>query len=126
MIEADFLNPKEVIAHLKDLGYTDITSQHIKEFIQDLKKLIKYEQKHICQRCKNQCSHKSSSDESENSCTESIRSSSRLSCDESYANSVTSCSQTSYARQSTREQDSTSGNRSKKNIPHKVPSSCKF
>nr|XP_023021949.1 hydrolethalus syndrome protein 1 homolog [Leptinotarsa decemlineata] len=37
------LNPREVLSYLNELGYVNITAQQLKEFIKDLKKLIKYE-----------------------------------------------------------------------------------
>lgn len=38
------LDPREVLEHLRELGYTNITKEQLVEFIKDLKKLIKYEQ----------------------------------------------------------------------------------
>ncbi|KAG5899922.1 hypothetical protein JTB14_002473 [Gonioctena quinquepunctata] len=40
------INPREVLSYLNELGYVNITAHQLKEFIKDLKKLIKYEQKH--------------------------------------------------------------------------------
>ncbi|KAJ9590793.1 hypothetical protein L9F63_016179 [Diploptera punctata] len=42
------LDPKEVKAHLHRLGYSNITSEQLREFIKDLKKLIKYDQRISC------------------------------------------------------------------------------
>lgn len=42
------LDPKEVKAHLYRLGYCNITGEQLKEFIKDLKKLIKYDQHLLC------------------------------------------------------------------------------
>lgn len=39
------LDPREVLAHLHQLGYQNITPHQLKEFIIDLKKLIKHEQR---------------------------------------------------------------------------------
>lgn len=41
---ADKVDPAEVLAHLKQLGYRNITPPQLKEFIKDLKKLILYDQ----------------------------------------------------------------------------------
>lgn len=38
------LDPREVLEHLQELGYRNITKEQLVEFIKDLKKLIKYEQ----------------------------------------------------------------------------------
>ncbi|CAH1118930.1 unnamed protein product [Phaedon cochleariae] len=40
------INPREVLLYLNELGYTNVTAQQLKEFITDLKKLIKYEFRH--------------------------------------------------------------------------------
>jgi hypothetical protein len=42
------LDPKEVRAHLHRLGYCNITGEQLKDFIKDLKKLIKYDQCLLC------------------------------------------------------------------------------
>lgn len=42
------LDPKEVRAHLHRLGYCNITGEQLKDFIKDLKKLIKYDQRLLC------------------------------------------------------------------------------
>ncbi|GFG38945.1 hypothetical protein Cfor_12550 [Coptotermes formosanus] len=42
------LDPKEVRAHLHRLGYCNITGEQLKDFIKDLKKLIKYDQHLLC------------------------------------------------------------------------------
>lgn len=39
------LNPRDVLDHLYELGYTNITANQLKEFVKDLKKLIKYDQR---------------------------------------------------------------------------------
>lgn len=39
------LDPREVLAHLHQLGYHNISSHQLKDFIHDLKKLIKHEQR---------------------------------------------------------------------------------
>lgn len=39
------MDPSEVLAYLNQLGYRNISALQLKEFIKDLKKLIKYEQK---------------------------------------------------------------------------------
>ncbi|KDR19697.1 uncharacterized protein LOC110829687 [Zootermopsis nevadensis] len=56
------LDPKEVEAHLNRLGYYNITEEQLKEFIKDLKKLIKYDQ-HLF------CTCNESTKDSESSCT---------------------------------------------------------
>uniref|UniRef100_A0A8D8Q2Z7 Uncharacterized protein n=1 Tax=Cacopsylla melanoneura TaxID=428564 RepID=A0A8D8Q2Z7_9HEMI len=38
------LDPKEVLAHLNYLGYHHITGHQLKDFMKDLKKLIRYDQ----------------------------------------------------------------------------------
>lgn len=38
------LDPKEVLAHLNYLGYHQITGHQLKDFMKDLKKLIRYDQ----------------------------------------------------------------------------------
>ncbi|XP_034256046.1 uncharacterized protein LOC117654030 isoform X2 [Thrips palmi] len=40
----DKLNPAEVLSHLRDMGYHNITPLQLKEFVIDLKKLIVYDQ----------------------------------------------------------------------------------
>ncbi|RZC42530.1 uncharacterized protein BDFB_006084, partial [Asbolus verrucosus] len=39
------ISSKEVLAYLNHLGYNNVNAQQLKEFIQDLKKLIKYEER---------------------------------------------------------------------------------
>ncbi|XP_057668467.1 uncharacterized protein LOC130901262 [Diorhabda carinulata] len=39
------IDPREVLIYLNKLGYTNISAQQLKEFIIDLKKIIKYEQR---------------------------------------------------------------------------------
>lgn len=39
------LDPHEVLAHLHQLGYNNISPKQLKEFMYDLKKLIKFDQK---------------------------------------------------------------------------------
>lgn len=39
------VDPREVLKSLNELGYTDISSHELKEFVRDLKRLIKYEQR---------------------------------------------------------------------------------
>ncbi|EFA13123.2 hypothetical protein TcasGA2_TC006837 [Tribolium castaneum] len=39
------ISPREVLAYLNDLGYHNINPQQLKEFVYDLKKLIKYEER---------------------------------------------------------------------------------
>lgn len=46
MIDPESLNPDEVLTHLKQLGYQNISTPQLSEFMHDLKKLIRYEQKY--------------------------------------------------------------------------------
>ncbi|KRT79431.1 hypothetical protein AMK59_6417 [Oryctes borbonicus] len=39
------INPRDVLEYLNELGYQNITADQLKEFIRDLKKLIKYDQR---------------------------------------------------------------------------------
>uniref|UniRef100_A0A1Y1LET5 Centriolar and ciliogenesis-associated protein HYLS1 C-terminal domain-containing protein n=1 Tax=Photinus pyralis TaxID=7054 RepID=A0A1Y1LET5_PHOPY len=39
------INPREVLEHLNELGFHNITREQLKVFLQDLKRLIKYESK---------------------------------------------------------------------------------
>ncbi|XP_046388793.1 uncharacterized protein LOC124157809 [Ischnura elegans] len=43
-------DPKEVLFHLRLLGYENVSEMQLKEFIRDLKKLIKYDLKRSCKR----------------------------------------------------------------------------
>ncbi|XP_059617913.1 uncharacterized protein LOC132262615 [Phlebotomus argentipes] len=54
------LDAREVLHHLNELGYKNITAQQLKEFIRDLKKLIKYETLRckICNSTKCSCAQK--------------------------------------------------------------------
>uniref|UniRef100_A0A6B2EJE0 Centriolar and ciliogenesis-associated protein HYLS1 C-terminal domain-containing protein n=1 Tax=Phlebotomus kandelakii TaxID=1109342 RepID=A0A6B2EJE0_9DIPT len=54
------LDAREVLHHLNELGYKNITAQQLKEFIRDLKKLIKYDTLHckICKSTKCSCAQK--------------------------------------------------------------------
>ncbi|PNF37169.1 hypothetical protein B7P43_G00439 [Cryptotermes secundus] len=54
------LDPKEVKAHLHRLGYCNITGEQLREFIKDLKKLIKYDQHLLC-TCKDSAEFSESS-----------------------------------------------------------------
>lgn len=42
------IDPREVLTYLNELGYTNITAQQLKEFIIDLKKLLKYDSRYGC------------------------------------------------------------------------------
>ncbi|KAK6640289.1 hypothetical protein RUM44_011975 [Polyplax serrata] len=64
MLEPDLLNPNDVLAHLNALGFRDVTSQQLQDFLHDLKKLIKYEQKHLKRRCGECNSEKLTGDDS--------------------------------------------------------------
>ncbi|XP_055683098.1 uncharacterized protein LOC129789973 [Lutzomyia longipalpis] len=54
------LDAREVLHHLNELGYMNITPQQLKEFIRDLKKLIKYDtlQCKICKTTKCSCAQR--------------------------------------------------------------------
>ncbi|GAB0093406.1 Hydrolethalus syndrome protein 1, C-terminal domain [Sergentomyia squamirostris] len=54
------LDAREVLHHLNELGYRNITAQQLKEFIRDLKKLIKYDTLSckICKSTKCSCAQK--------------------------------------------------------------------
>ncbi|XP_055709819.1 uncharacterized protein LOC129805732 [Phlebotomus papatasi] len=54
------LDAREVLHHLNELGYKNITAHQLKEFIRDLKKLIKYDtlQCKICKSTKCSCAQK--------------------------------------------------------------------
>ncbi|CAG9863596.1 unnamed protein product [Phyllotreta striolata] len=41
------IDPRDVLSYLNELGYTNISAQQLKEFIIDLKKIIKYEWKRM-------------------------------------------------------------------------------
>ncbi|XP_075224469.1 hyls1 centriolar and ciliogenesis associated [Lycorma delicatula] len=56
------LNPREVLDHLHELGYTNITPDQLKEFIKDLKKLIKYDQRRAQGSRKDESSDDNASD----------------------------------------------------------------
>ncbi|XP_047002012.1 uncharacterized protein LOC124619566 isoform X3 [Schistocerca americana] len=45
------LDPKEVLAHLNEMGYRNITPEQLRDFVRDLKKLIKYDVQHC--KCEN-------------------------------------------------------------------------
>ncbi|XP_050310482.1 uncharacterized protein LOC126746327 isoform X1 [Anthonomus grandis grandis] len=45
------IDPREVLAYLNELGYTNISAQQLKEFIKDLKKIIKYDYRTRQQPC---------------------------------------------------------------------------
>ncbi|KAL0267005.1 UNVERIFIED_CONTAM: hypothetical protein PYX00_009393 [Menopon gallinae] len=62
MIDPESLNPVEVLTHLRQLGYDNITNAQLDEFMHDLKKLIRYEQRGNNSVC-------SSTDEENYSCS---------------------------------------------------------
>nr|CAD7590095.1 unnamed protein product [Timema genevievae] len=56
------LDPREVLAHLQQLGYHNISPEQLQEFIKDLKKLIKFDQRQRDQcSCHNEIESRSSS-----------------------------------------------------------------
>ncbi|XP_030762696.1 uncharacterized protein LOC115887422 [Sitophilus oryzae] len=44
------VDPKEVLIYLNNLGYTNVTATQLKEFIVDLKKLMKYDKRYNIER----------------------------------------------------------------------------
>uniref|UniRef100_A0A6P7FD51 Uncharacterized protein LOC114328150 n=1 Tax=Diabrotica virgifera virgifera TaxID=50390 RepID=A0A6P7FD51_DIAVI len=42
---SESIDPKEILIYLNELGYTNISAQMLKEFIIDLRKLMKYDQR---------------------------------------------------------------------------------
>lgn len=67
------LDPQEVLEHLYSLGYYNITKEQLKEFVKDLKKLIKYDMRK--EERKNRLIHENlKNSNKENVCTCSVSS----------------------------------------------------
>ncbi|EEB18782.1 conserved hypothetical protein [Pediculus humanus corporis] len=103
MLEPDNLDPQEVLNHLKALGFNEITTKQLNDFLHDLKKLIKYEQKYGYISCGVSTTSKSHDTSSVCSCSE-LESTEKLSNNNSFTNSIisdyyslpSSCSDTAH------------------------------
>ena len=131
MLEPDNLDPQEVLNHLKALGFNEITTKQLNDFLHDLKKLIKYEQKYGYISCGVSTTSKSHDTSSVCSCSE-LESTEKLSNNNSFTNSIisdyyslpSSCSDTAHEELNEFSIESKEDENDKSTIT-KVQPSCK-